>query len=782
MNDAVTYRWWPRIAVVILIAAGSVWAGATIRLETELLALLPPHLASVRGLDAFQRGFASDREVILVADESLDPAKRTEILKELRPVLAALPGVESVQTPGGDYSERLPQLAAWALWNMPPEGFTKATAALQDKVVADRLENLPNELAGALDPAEMIKLQTDPLGLIDAISEGNDNPPSSNSIGEWLDRPASALTITSSKPLIAFQDCVNFCQSIKSAINQVLPGEHGLLLTGRPAFTGEISTQMRRDMILMVVVATALSGFAFWAFYRRIRPLGWILLGQFLALGMGLLAARIGMGSLNVISIGFACILLGIGMDYSILVHHHFASAFREDHKMWGRLKSGIWFSAATTAAAFLVLAFSSVPGLRQLAILVAAGLLASAFFATWLLPAAWSRNPPEPPAFVQATSNAMAQIMKKRGRLLLLMAVLCILPAGWKLLHDSSTFFSSDMSRMQPSSSEAYRGQIALGQTCPGAEDAIFIVTAPTWTAVKRGIQEFAARFSGVSVPPLTALLPDHDHQSVNAATWSAGTAPRLAKAFEKAGIGSEWSAPTLEFASTLDRAAAGNPEAFQDVQPLISKLAIKDDAGCRALIRIPNKSESPIPPGGLDVAGAEVLPVSWVALRSELNASSSRDLLVLGGCALAAATLLCALAQRSLRMVLLNLAAVVISLLLLATLLALTGTRLNALTLLCVPLLLGLVIDYSLHVLMALEHDGGDFQKLYAHIGAPILLTGIASCIGFGAPMLTSQPALQNFGIVMDLGIISAVFTCLFLLPVLERLTAHRKPAIDS
>jgi predicted RND superfamily exporter protein len=122
---------------------------------------------------------------------------------------------------------------------------------------------------------------------------------------------------------------------------------------------------------------------------------------------------------------------------------------------------------------------------------------------------------------------------------------------------------------------------------------------------------------------------------------------------------------------------------------------------------------------------------------------------------------------------MLLLNIAALAMALLVFAALLALTGTRMSALSLLCVPLLFGLVVDYSLHVLMAVEHNDGDFKKLYAHIGAPILLTGLASCIGFGAPMLTSQPALQNFGLVMDLGILSAVGACLFLLPVLARLT---------
>ena len=58
-----------------------------------------------------------------------------------------------------------------------------------------------------------------------------------------------------------------------------------------------------------------------------------------------------------------------------------------------------------------------------------------------------------------------------------------------------------------------------------------------------------------------------------------------------------------------------------------------------------------------------------------------------------------------------------------------------------------------------------------------APVLLTGLSSCIGFGAPMLTRQPALRNFGIVMDLGILAAVATCLVVLPLLHRATMRRR-----
>jgi len=72
-------RWWPRIVVSVLLLAAAAWSAKTIRLETELLALLPQDMPSVRGLDAFSRQFASDREVILVADTTMPAGDAEDI-------------------------------------------------------------------------------------------------------------------------------------------------------------------------------------------------------------------------------------------------------------------------------------------------------------------------------------------------------------------------------------------------------------------------------------------------------------------------------------------------------------------------------------------------------------------------------------------------------------------------------------------------------------------------------------------------------------------------------
>jgi predicted exporter len=755
-----------RIGVVLALLVGALWAGWTIRLETELLALFPQASPSVMGLQAFQRHVTSDREVILVAGEAMPSAAREDAFRRLRPALAVLPGIGSVTAPGDQWIEAAPELAAWAIWNLPPQRFALIVDALGPGPVAQRLAELPSRLTGAFDPEDLMRRQLDPLGLLEVLGAGQ-------GLFGTAGPTAHSITVTAERPLITFDECEAFTNAIRTAVKRTLPHETRLLLTGRPAFTAEIAAQMRHDMHLMIIVATVLMSAAFWAFYRTLRPLGSILLVQFLALGVGLLAARLVIGSLNVISMGFAAILLGIGMDYSILVYHHFASRFRNDGAVWARLRRGIGFSALTTAAAFLVLAFSSLPGLRQLALLVAVGLVSSGWLATWLLPALLAGRPPEPLPLLGRMSGAMARGMERRGRALLVVATsIGLIGAAW-LWRDPASIYAPDLDRLRPTTSEAFRGQEILAESDPSWQDAIYLVEAPTWDAVRRAQDELARR-GGVRSPQ-AAFLPAPAHQRRNRALWKDDITPRLRTAFDSADLGDEWSGPTLTLTQTLDRAAAGAPEAFAAVSPLLAKLHREEAGRPTAILRLPGAAERPVPTEGL--TGATVLPVSWVTLKNEINDTALSDLRRLSGWVLASIVLLCALAQRSLRMVLLNLAALALSFLILGALLVATGVALGPLSLLCVPLLIGLVIDYSLHVLMALEHER-DFAHLYAHIGVPILLTGLASCIGFGAPMLTGQPGLQNFGLVMDLGIIAAVSACLFLLPVLARLTVHARP----
>lgn len=782
-----------RVLVIVALLFGGAWAAATLRLETELLPLLPAQLPSVRGLEEFQRRFASEREVHVVADPAMPESERAATWRTLRPALEKMPGIAAVVAPGEELGANFPELAAWAVGNLPPERFEKALGALTAERARERLAAIPEALGGALDPEEMVRLQFDPLGMLEALSAGAQaggvGAEMTAGLAPLMSGEAPAfLTLRTTQPLLNFEDCIAMTDAIRGTIAQALPGEGRLLLTGRPAFTAEISRQMRSDMGFMMGVAVVLVCVMFWAFYRTLRPLGWILFFQVLALLAGVIVARLWFGSLNVISMGFASILLGVSMDYSILVYHHFASPHRNDAQLWARLQHGIWFSAATTAAAFLILAFSSFPGLRQLAALVAAGLLMSALFATWLLRVVLEARPPAAPPVLDRAAHAVAGMVHRWRQGLLAGGLVLAALAGWLLWQQPGTLYTAGMRQFQPEGSEAYQAQEWLMRSNAGEKDGIYLVRASSWEAVKTAAQRLAERVSGGRMSTWTHLLPVPENQAANHRRWIAGTAERLRAEFETAGLSEEWSEPTLRLVTALERAAAGDAGAFGGAAKLLETLASEQEGIVTAIVRLPDAGDQPIPAEGIEVGGAEVLPVSWVSMSDELTALARSDMKRLGVWMLVALAVLCAAAQRSARLVLLNFVALILALLALALLLKVSGTTMSPLSLLSVPLLLGLVIDYSLHILIELEHTKGDLRQMYEHLAVPVVLTGLASCIGFGAPILTRQPALQNFGVVMDLGILAAVATCLIVLPVLYcatrslGATRSRGPASDA
>jgi len=91
---------------------------------------------------------------------------------------------------------------------------------------------------------------------------------------------------------------------------------------------------------------------------------------------------------LNAVSLGFAAILLGVTVDYGLVLYQelktHPADGAEGARAAAGR---GIIWSAITTAAAFGSLALGSLPGLAELGALVAIGVLIGAVVMLRLLP-----------------------------------------------------------------------------------------------------------------------------------------------------------------------------------------------------------------------------------------------------------------------------------------------------------------------------------------------------------------------------------------------------------
>lgn len=755
------FRSLPGMLFLLAVLGAGIWSALTIRFETELLPVLPQNLPSVRGLGEFARLAAGQDEVYAVPNPALSTEGRARILEQARSALEQSEMVGSVLTPRELFDANIGAFAAWMVSHTDAETFGGICAALSNENASQSLLQLPSRLTGAIDPVDLYRLQIDPLGLLPSDIGSDDQPP-------------DFLIVRPSTPLSGSAADAGFVDAVRS----VLPNRTDLLLTGRPVFNADISRQMRSDIFVMVGAAIILLSGAFLLFYRTLRPLGWIMFLQLFALLAGVVAARLFFGSLNVLSIGFASILLGVGMDYSILAYHHFGSPHRNDIAIWRTLSRAIWFSALVTACAFFFLALTSFPALRQLGVLVGTGLLVSALLATWHLRTVLSANPPQsPPVLFSASRSAAAWVASHRGLIggtcfALVASLLWLKP--WS---DSSGFYDPSLEKLQPVGSEPYIAQQWLQAVDASESDAVYVIRGPDHDAIRETVCSMLDFFPAADSGRILSRIPSPKNSSANSMSWSPGTTGRIRQTFSDSGLGEEWSGPTLQFTSALDAMAEGNSDAFSGISPLLRTVAGTDADGAYAVIRIPRAAKNPMPAQEWDLKGCTIMPVSWVSLGREVAETAKRDFVGLGIAMLTAIVFLCAIAQRSFGMVALNVAALILSASVFLWLLRLGSTALSPISLISLPLLVGLVVDYSLHVLMASKTQNGDLIRTYEQLAAPILLTAISACIGFGAPAFTGQPVLQNFGLVMDLGILSAVGTCLVLLPGTFRL----KPGTD-
>src|SRR6185437_9507721 len=170
--------------------------------------------------------------------------------------------------------------------------------------------------------------------------------------------------------------------------------------TGRPAFVSEIARGMQHDVTISVGGTSLIIAILFWLAHRRVKPMLWLLTLLALILAGTLALGGLIYGSINVVSMGFAAILLGLAVDYAV-VHYQEALAHPDLSvpEIRSAIAPSIFWAATTTICAFLVLNFGGLPGLSQLGTLVGVGVALAAFIMifAYLPPLFPDRRKPRP-------------------------------------------------------------------------------------------------------------------------------------------------------------------------------------------------------------------------------------------------------------------------------------------------------------------------------------------------------------------------------------------------
>src|ERR1041385_8249554 len=379
--------------VVALISAASIAVLVLrMKLDTEVLNLLPGGFESVEGLKVYNRDFVQVRDLTfaLVCEpgdvdklEEFAPQFAERLRKQpwCRRVLAGVP----MEKPEG--VRDLQSIAVPLLLNLEPASFDETLMLLQPPKIQERLHRLHEEIEAG-SPRPQIELGLDPLGMVAPALK-----PFAGNASIEEDQPLTSpdrtmrvfLTVTNQPGIGAF-DCQKLMREVKAFQQTAHKGWDGgpleILVTGRSAYVAEISLSMRHDIVITLLGSILLVSVVFYAGFRRWLPLLGMGISLLLCCLVALAAGLLIFGELNMVTVGFCAILIGLGVDFAILVFGRYQQARDdgEDHPAAvgdavKGLGQAIFFGALTTAVGFLALMLAGSRGFTQLGVLIALGI-----------------------------------------------------------------------------------------------------------------------------------------------------------------------------------------------------------------------------------------------------------------------------------------------------------------------------------------------------------------------------------------------------------------------
>jgi predicted exporter/lauroyl/myristoyl acyltransferase len=773
------------LLLLTLIVAGLL----RLRFDADVLNLLPGEVPAVQGLKVYQEHFLNARELILTIQAS-DPeeAENTaRILAErLRPVTNLIAEL-TWQPPWLEHPGLASELIAYLWLNQPPELFAQLTNRFAPAQLARTLTAIREQLATSMSPGDIARLSYDPLGLTQ-LPEGASSVAPSFGEGQELFSSADGtfriVFVQAAGSFKGYRESLHWFESVKQLVRETriahrISPEVQIGYTGGPAFVSEISSGMEKDLRKSVSGALAVIVILFWIFHRRLKPLLWLLaLLAFVLVGT-LAVGGLVIGTVNVVSVGFAAILMGLSADYGLVLYQEWLhSPTMETRELRRKLARGIIWSAVTTAGAFLILNLGDLPGLAQLGTLVAIGVaLAAIVMLTLFLPPLRRGLP----ASVAPSSKPNPAKLFKYSKEIGWAATALVAIAATTILFRAQPALDHTTNSLRPRSSPAYGAMEQIKTNLAGSGE-------PDWLIISgRTEQEVARKTSEVEAILTTALsnkqienytlpaslLPNPGFHKANQATakWLSGQQDFLKETAQAHGFTGNSIAFTEDILARWQMAAATDgvlQPTNQMSRWVFDKVIARDATNLYALGLVYPANNATTGGWRNELSRDGVWLAGWERLGSDLLDIVERDLWRVLLPMLALLIVALSLAFRRGTEVILSLVTLLFSGVCLWAFMGIMGWSWNLLNLLALPLMLGAGVDYSIHMQLALRRHGGNVSETRRIIGRALMLCAGTTAAGFGSNAWSSNAGLASLGLVAAAGVAAAFLTSYFLLPV--------------
>lgn len=778
------------------------------RVDSDVLNLLPQRFDSVRALKVYDREFTQAREITFALWDESHKADLDGFAEYFGDALRREPWVVRVMdrspTDLPESSREIQTLAVPLLLDEEPAAFATTLAALTPDAIARRFALKRTEMEAGSPKAEM-ELNLDPLGIVAPAMT-----PFSASFSAENTRPLASADGTlrvviamTTQPNLDAETCRALMDKVEAFKTRVRAGWTGgpapeVLVTGRTAYVGELSTGMKHDVLATILGSVALVSGVFYTGFRRVRPLISILLVLLLCCLGAVAAGTLLFQKLNVVTMGLCSILVGLGVDFGMLLYGSYQSGRRcgLNHpeaalESVGQLGRGILFGASTTAAAFLSLLLSESMGFAQLGVLIGIGILIAAalMIAVFFVFIGSADRPGGQDFLLNATQSYLDRLFVSSKPITLAALALLAALTVFAVAPVGKVRFDANPQSLEPPNSQAgfalrkIKEKLNAGKAEPvlaiirGRDAADFHAQ---WDAAQTRWQGAKERgeIANVATPAAFAFSPLRE--SANLARLAtldvAASREALNQALEANGFDAEPLKGAFDLLDALAKLKQGDrsPLDWRHTLPASSSWRFVLD---RFLSDTPNVGAAYVTPNQtiatpaqqtalrrvLDTPKAAPWFTGWSYVMADLVPWSQTKLVELSVAMVLFNVVLLIFMYRAVAPLAVLMLSLGLSIGAMIAGLKLTGLPLNLFNVLAFPLVLGVGVDYGIYVVLAVRQRGRAPHAV-ASIVKPVLLSGLTTIAGFGSLGWANHPALSSLGLVCAMGVACCLFSTLF------------------
>jgi uncharacterized protein len=617
-------------------------------------------------------------------------------------------------------------------------------------------------------------------------------------------------------------------EAIRKAAAEIAPTfQADVRLTGPVPMADEEFGTLREGAVSNAIVTIALVLFILWLALRSGRLIAAVFINLFIGLAITTMVGLMVVGAFNLISVSFAVLFVGIGVDFGI----QFSVRYRAERHAVDNLRNALlhagkragiplMLAAGATAAGFLSFLPTDYQGISELGLIAGLGMLIAFATSITVLPALITLfNPPGEPEPLGYSALAPVDEFLERHRIAIIVGTAIVVAAGLPLLY--WLHFDFNPINLRSSKVESVATYLELSRD-PASHTDTANVLAPS-------LQEANAIADRVSKLPevgrvmtLTTFIPDRQQEklemTVNAAKALAGAfdlknmespptdaenvaalndgAAQLTKAAgNQSGSGAD---ATRRLSAALSALAKSNQEARSRAEAAFLPPLQVALGGLQASLQPQPVTQESLPPelrrdwmtpdGKARVAIAPkgdpndneamrtfaraVLAVEPRAIDGPISVTEAGDTVVhsfiqAGLWALLSIGILLWIVLRRFGDVLLTLIPLLLAGVVTLEVCVLIGMPLNFANIIALPLLLGVGVAFKIYYIMAWR--SGQTNLLQTSLTRAVIYSALTTATAFGSLWFSSHPGTSSMGKLMALSLVCTMAAAVLFQPVL-------------